>query len=293
MRAPRRRELVGELVGAGEEEAHQIGLAPLFAVLILEGLGEDVAGGIELGGLLQPADGAGGVVGLEEEIGGLGEEARLLLAALELGALPERAGRVGEAARAEVRLLGQVPDLGLAAELGGLGVGVARAAGVLRLQAQLAELLEERALDALVLDAAHGVADHLRREIPALALLVELDGGVDGGLVLGGEVGDARPGLGGGRRILALLLVEGGELLLEGDLLLDVGGAHRLLLEEHGEVVPAGALLQQAAELLLGLLVAAVDLAELLPRLDRGLDVAELRLADPGHVAELGLAGLR
>jgi tetratricopeptide (TPR) repeat protein len=44
--------------------------------------------------------------------------------------------------------------------------------------------------------------------------------------------------------------------------------------------------------LLAGLLVAPIDLADLLPRLDGRLDVAELRLAEARHVAELRLARL-
>src|SRR5207247_1013495 len=100
-------------------------------------------------------DRAGGVVGPEEQLRRLGEEGRLLLAGLELRALPERVGRVAEALGGEVRLLGELPDLGLPGGLGGLGVGVAGAAGIAGLEPQLAELLEERGLDALVLDAGH------------------------------------------------------------------------------------------------------------------------------------------
>ena len=70
------------------------------------------------------------------------------------------------------------------------------------------------------------------------------------------------------------------------------GVAHRLLLEQRREVVPARAALEQPAELLARLLVAAIDLADLLPGLDRRLDVAQLRLAQPGDVAQLLLARL-
>src|SRR5262249_8454527 len=102
----------------------------------------------------------------------------------------------------------------------------------------------------------------------------------------------AGPRLGGGAEVLALLLLEQGELLLEGDLRVDVALGGRLLLEEVREIVPALLLLEQARERGARALVGAIDREQLLPRADRAVDVAQVALAEPRDLAQALLARL-
>ena len=91
---------------------------------------------------------------------------------------------------------------------------------------------------------------------------------------------------------LRFVLLQRRELLLERDLLLEVGLGRRLLLEQVREVVPALRLLEQARERLPRALVGAVDREQLLPRVDGAVDVAEVALAEAGDLAQALLARL-
>ncbi len=121
---------------------------------------------------------------------------------------------------------------------------------------------------------------------------MHLRGGQDRAVVLGREVRDARQRVGGGGEVASLGLVKRGDLLLERDLLLDVGLARGVLLEQVRQVVPAMALLEQAREGRMRRFVGAVDREELLPRVDCAFDVPEVPLAEAGDLAEPLLAGV-
>ena len=65
----------------------------------------------------------------------------------------------------------------------------------------------------------------------------------------------------------------------------------RFLLEDGGELVPPAAAFEKSAQVVARRRVAAIDRADLLPGLDRGLQIAELRLAEAGHFEKLLFAG--
>ena len=136
------------------------------------------------------------------------------------------------------------------------------------------------------------LGDDLGGAIDGAGLLEHLRRRGDGAVVLGREVRDALPGLGRGSEVVALLLLEGRELLLERDALLEVTLGRGLLLEQVGEVVPALRLLEQARERLARAVVAAVDRQQLLPRVDGAVGVAQVALAEAGHLAQPLLSGL-
>ena len=99
--------------------------------------------------------------------------------------------------------------------------------------------------------------------------------------------------LGRGGEVPALLLVQRRELLLERDLLLDVGLAGVASCSRRfARSSQRWRLLEQARERLPRALVAAVDREELLPGVDRAVDVAEVALAEAGDLAEPLLARL-
>src|SRR5439155_13440236 len=99
-------------------------------------------------------------------------------------------------------------------------------------------------------------------------------------IVLGEEARDASPGLRGADEVLALVLLELGELLLERHLRVDVLLDGRFLLEEVREIVPALRLLEDAHERRARALVLAIEREELPPRRDRAVDVAEVSFAE-------------
>ena len=103
---------------------------------------------------------------------------------------------------------------------------------------------------------------------------------------------NAKPRIGGSRKIVALTLVDLREPPLEDELLFNIIGVHRLLLEHGRQLIETLLLLEQACEALPCLPIAAIDLDDQLPRVDRAVDVLQLALADRGDVAELRLPGV-
>jgi len=152
--------------------------------------------------------------------------------------------------------------------------------------------LVERGAHDLVFDGRRAFADHLAGEIAALALLEKLHRGLDGHFVAAQHARQAGPRFARGHEVLAFYFVQLGKLLLQRDFALRVRGAHRLLLDEGGELVPATAALEQAAQMLPRRGIAAIDGADLLPGLNGGFEIAQLRLAEPRHVEQLLLARL-
>jgi hypothetical protein len=76
------------------------------------------------------------------------------------------------------------------------------------------------------------------------------------------------------------------------DLGLGVVGAHRLLLELSSKLVPATAAFEQTAQMFACRGISAIDGADLLPRLNRRFEIAQLRFAQPRHVEQLLFARL-
>ena len=176
--------------------------------------------------------------------------------------------------------------------LRGLRVRLARARRVVQLLTQLSQPLEEGAARGRVLHAGRVVGDDLRGLVEPPRLLEQARGRHDGAIVLGRQLRDTLPGLGGRAEVLALGLLERRELLLELDLRFDVARDRGLLLVEVGQLVPALRLLEQPGQGLPCALVGPVDGQKLPPRVDRPLDVPQVALAESRDLAQALAPGL-
>ena len=290
--APRRDALglVGEAFAAGRQELYE--LAPLGerGVALCEIASMLVAGRVEVGRSLEGGEDARLVAGFAEVLGGPREVLRLLLGgrghvrALDGGlrrALPHVPGD-------EAPLRG-LPELVALLDLRGGAVGLARGRGIFQVLAEPAEAFEEGPAGDRIGDPGEPVGDDLGRAVDRAGLFEELGRRRHGAVVFRRELRDTRPRLGRRGRVAALVLVERGELLLEGDLLLDVALGARLLLDEVGEVVPALRALEEAAQRLPARFVGAIEREELPPCVRRAFRVAERPFAEPRHFAEAPL----
>src|SRR5690606_1602934 len=112
----------------------------------------------------------------------------------------------------------------------------------------------------------------------------------DGLLVVRRERRDARPRLSGGDGVLAPLLVQLRERLLERDARFDVRGLLGLFPEDIGERVPLAGLLERALQLTARRLVLGIERDDFLERGDRARRLAQLRLAERRDLLEPRLA---
>jgi hypothetical protein len=118
-------------------------------------------------------------------------------------------------------------------------------------------------------------------------LVEEPDRRGDRGLVVRRQRGNPGPRLSRVGRVLASGLVELRELLLEGNSVLEISFDLGLLLEQCRQIVPLLRPLEQPAQLLARLGLAGLDGGDLLPGLDGGVPVPQLRLAETGRFPEV------
>ena len=285
---------IGEAVAALREEGDQLVDAVFRVVTSDEQVRVVVVQRIEVGRLLEAIERFPFTACLHEVVRGTGEKHRLLLqVAGEETALMCRVGGLLPRIGGAVEAVGLLPELAVAEGVGGLGIRVAGGDAVTELLAQLREALHQLTARDGILDRRGSFGEHLRGEIGPLALLEQTRGGEDRLVVVREEPRDASPRFAGRDEVLALVLLELRELLLEEHLRVDVALDRRFLLEQVREIVPPLGLLEEAHERGTRCLVLAVEREELAPGGDGAVDVAQVAFAQAGDLAEALLAALR
>src|SRR5260370_27977098 len=180
---------------------------------------------------------------------------------------------------------GCFPEARASPALRDFGVRLRCSGWIVQLLAELCQAFEERIAGFRVVDVGKARCDDTRRILESACFLEESAGVRYGSVVVRRERGNSLPGGGRGSKIMSALFMQRSQLLLDRDLLFQIGLRRCLLGKKSCQVVPALGYIKCSGEGLLRIFVTAIDGDELPPGIDSSVAVVQLAFAERRKLA--------